>query len=84
MKRKLIGGALTIAALSAIFGAAGYTRTTVVKADCTKTIPGKSLATESGTLVCDCTNGGPSCSCIVPAPCPPGGGGIGIEEGGSQ
>lgn len=82
MKRKLLVGALVIAAGSAIFGMTSYTHPTVVKADCTKTVPGKNIATESGTLVCDCTATGSSCSCILTAPCtqpPPQGG----EEGGS-
>jgi hypothetical protein len=83
MQRKLLGGALAIAACCAIFGAAGYDQTTVVQADCTKTINGKQLATESGTLVCDCTVTGTSCACIVPTDCPKGGGGdFDVEAGG--
>ncbi len=84
MKRKILGGALMIAALSAIFGVAGYTHTPVVRADCTKTVSGKNIATESGTLVCDCTVTGASCSCILPAPCPPGGGDFETEQGNSE
>ena len=74
MKRKLIGGALAIAACSAIFGAAGFHRASVVRAQCKETVNGKSLNTESGTLVCDCTIAGSTCSCIVPKDCPGGGG----------
>jgi hypothetical protein len=81
MKRKLLGGVLMIAALSAILGVLNFTHTTVVQADCTAKVNGKSVTTESGTLVCDCTATGSSCSCIVPVLCqPPGPGG---EEGGS-
>lgn len=87
MKRKLLGGALVIAACCAIFGAAGYTRTTVVQAQgCSKTVDGKQTATESGTLVCDCTIKATTCGCVVTVPCPPGGGdgGFETESGGAQ
>lgn len=81
MKRKLLGGALMIAAFSAILGVLNFTHTTVVKAECTAKVNGKNVTTESGTLVCDCTASGASCSCIIPIPCqPPGPAG---EEGGS-
>lgn len=82
MKRKLLGGALAIAACCAIFGAAGYDQTTVVQANCTKTMNGKSLATESGTLVCDCTATGSSCACVVTVECPKGGGEFEVAQGG--
>lgn len=85
MKRKLLGGALVIAACCAIFGVAGSTRTTVVQAECKKTVDGKQIPTESGTLVCDCTAKGTSCGCVVTVQCPGGGeGGFEIESGGSQ
>jgi len=72
MKRKLLGGMLAIAACCAIFGAVADNRSSVVQAQCKQTQAGKQLATGDGTLVCDCTGGGTTCSCIVPADCPKG------------
>ena len=31
-----------------------------------KEVPGKSVATSDGTLICDCTGGGSTCKCLVP------------------
>ena len=73
MKRKLLGGTLAIAACCAVFGAVAYDSSSVVQAQCKQTQAGKQLATGDGTLVCDCTGGGSTCSCIVPVDCPKGG-----------
>jgi hypothetical protein len=85
MMRNLLGGALMIAAFCAVLGVLGYSSSTVSQAQgCKKTINGKNVATESGTLVCDCTVAGTSCACVVSTDCPPGGDGFDIEGGGSQ
>jgi hypothetical protein len=66
MKRIILSILLAVGMCSGILLVADWQPSPVSAQNQGKEVPGKSVATSDGTLVCDCTGGGTTCKCLVP------------------
>lgn len=66
MKRITLNLLLCAGVFSAtLLAASGWQPSTALAQSGSKQVPGKSIATQDGTLVCDCTKADTTCKCIV-------------------